>query len=123
MRLTALSPALLLGVSLAACTAYQTLANPASDLSAAASPVPEARVTLWSGERLELNAPCVYGDSLLGFPADGPPRRVALADVRQVQIPKHATGGTAGFVDAIVLANSDMWTRRPASRGCPRPGG
>jgi hypothetical protein len=123
MRIAALSPALLIGVSVAACTGYQTLADPAADLQASPSPVTRARVTLRSGERLELNSPCVSGDSLMGFSVDGGPRHVALADVTKVQVPKTGKSGTAEFVDAMVLANSDMWTRRTSSGGCPPGGG
>jgi len=122
MRITSLSPALLLGVSIAACTAYQTLADPAADLAAPAAPITRVRLTLRTGERLDLESPCVHGDSLVGTPAEGPPVHVALADVAKAQVPRRWKSGSAEFTDAMVLANSDMWIRRQPSSGCPQGG-
>jgi len=122
MRIVSLSPALLLGVFIAACTTYQNLADPANELQPSPSPVAQARVTLRDGERFDLDAPCVEGDSLTGMSAEGLPRHVALTEVSRVQVPKRGAGRTPAFVDAMVLANSDMWIRRQPSSGCPQGG-
>lgn len=123
MRLLSLSPALLIGLSIAACTAYQTLAEPASDLAASPSSVTKARLTLRNGDRLTLTAPCVYGDSIAGAAGDGHEVRIALADVSRVQVPKPRKSGSAEFTDAMVLANSDMWPHRATAGGCAQSGG
>ena len=118
MRPLSLSPALLIGVSIAACTAYQTLADPALDLAASPSAITRARLTLRSGGRLTLTAPCVYGDSIAGTAGDGHEVRIALADVSRVQVPKPRKSGADTFTDAMVLANSDMWPHRGTAAGC-----
>lgn len=122
MRITALSPAFLLGASIAACTAYQNLADPASELAASPSYITQVRLTLRTGQRFTLTSPCVFGDSLSGMPRNGPEVHVALADVSLVQASMPRKGGTAAFTDAMVLANSDMWVRRSNAASCPRSG-
>lgn len=56
MRATRLILALLATATLPACTAYRTIPDPVSTLQAP-KPVKDARVTLRSGERLELDFP------------------------------------------------------------------
>ena len=102
----------------AGCAGYRELPDPEGGFRTSPVRIERARVTLRTGERFELEDPCVYGDSLRGIPAGGGVRRVGLAEVRTVEVPKRGEGGTAGFVDGAVLAQSDMRTRPPTSGAC-----
>lgn len=116
---TRLIATLLLATYLPACTSYQAMAAPTVELQAPPKPVQEARLTLASGERFELRAPRVNGDSLRGLGMNGKPRSVALADVTKVEVQKPNTAGTVGvivgglvvgglIVGGILLSNADF---------------
>lgn len=105
MRATRLILALLATATLPACTAYPTIPDPVSTLQAP-KPVKDARVTLRSGERLELDFPRVEGDSLSGFLFGGELRIVALADVARVEVQKMSAGRTAGLVLGLAVVGT-----------------
>lgn len=105
MRTTKLILALLTAATLPACTAYRTVADPVATLQAP-KPVKDARVTLRTGERLELDFPRVEGDSLSGFLFGGELRTVALADVVRVEAKKVSAGRTAGLVLGMAVVGT-----------------
>lgn len=105
MRATRLILALLATATLPACTAYRTMSDPAAAL-AAPKPARDARLTLRSGERFELEFPRVEGDSLSGFLFGGELRKVALADVARVEVQKVSAGRTAGLVLGLAVVGT-----------------
>ena len=118
MRYRRLAAALLVVSSSSACSHYQVMPDPSSGFRSSPQRITQARLTLRSGERVELGFPCLSGDSLRGTAATGGVRRVALSDVTKVEIPRTRAGNTASFVNAIVLANSDMHTHPPTPGAC-----
>jgi hypothetical protein len=102
MRPTRLAAVALLFATQPACTTYRLLADPATELQEAPKPVNAARVTIRTGERLELDAPLVTGDSLRGFLLDGSMRSLALTDVTAVEVRRVSAGKTAGAVLGMV---------------------
>lgn len=104
MRHTRLAAAILLLAYVPACTSYQVLADPSTALLAPAQPIEEARITLRTGERFELNSPRVYGDSLKGFQNEASAKSVAMGDMAKVEIRKPSTGKTVGLVLGIAVA-------------------
>lgn len=124
MRYTRLVAAILLATYLPACTSYQAMAAPTVELQAPPKPVQEARLTLASGERFELRAPRVYGDSLGGLDMNGKPRSVALADVTKVEVQRANATATVGLVlggllvggliaGAVIVSNCEPSTFGP----------
>lgn len=105
MRATRLILALLAAATLPACTAYRTMSDPVAGL-AAPKPARDARVTLRTGERFELEFPRVEGDSLSGFLFGGALRKVALADVARVEVQKVSAGRTAGLVLGLAVVGT-----------------
>ena len=103
MRVASLSPALLLGLSLAtACTSYQALADPVAELATYPSQVGPARVTLRNGKRIKFASLQVEGDSLKGFLDDGGPSSIALADVEMVELRREDVEKTQALTDAVM---------------------
>lgn len=78
--------AILLAVTLPACTGYQTVADPEAGIGTSPMQLDQARVTPWIGERFKLTSPEIFGDSLRGFLADGTVRTVGLIDVKQFEM-------------------------------------
>ena len=66
-------------------------------------PPARVRVTLVSGEKLEIHQPRLVGDSVLGTPRPGGfPVQVALADIREVETSGTSTAKSAGLGLGIV---------------------
>lgn len=103
MHRTRFAAAILLLAYLPACTSYQVIADPSTGLQASPKPIEEARITLRTGERFELNAPGVYGDSLRGIPHQGSAKIVAMGDVSKMEVRRPSTGKTVGLVLGIVV--------------------
>jgi len=103
LRYLRLAAAIVLAAYIPACTGYTTLANPSEALAASPNQPKQVRVTLKTGERFELAAPVVSGDSLRGIPPGGPARSVALADVAKVEVQKTDGAKTAGLVAGVLL--------------------
>jgi len=106
MRTIQLASILVLTAALPACTAYRTLPQGPVALQAAPRPIKEARFTLRSGERIEVEFPRVEGDSVQGFVFGGAVQRLAVADVIRVEVHKVSVGKTAGLVLGMAVAGS-----------------
>jgi len=98
MHWSRLIAALLLVVSLPACTSYQVMGDPVAGLQAEPMQVKNVRVTLRTGEQFNLKSPHIYGDSLQGASKGSPARSVALADVAAVEVRGTSEIKTAGLV-------------------------
>lgn len=103
MRNTRFAAAILLAAYLPACTSYQAMTAPATELQAPPKPIRAARITLSSGERFELRTPLVYGDSIRGFNLKGQAENVAMADVTKVEVKKVSASKTVGLVLGTVV--------------------
>jgi hypothetical protein len=98
MRSTRPAAAILLAAYLPACTSYQTLADPAANLQASATPVKKVWITLQSGAHFQLTSPYVEGDSLRGVSELSRPTSVAMADVVKVEVREVNEIKTVGLV-------------------------
>ncbi len=117
-RVPVVSLATLALLALAGCTAWRAQALPPAD--AAGQGPKYARVTLASGERIDLSAPRVQADSLVGYRglADDPWRlppqgtrrhsRVAIAvsDIRRLDVRVTSSGRTALLVGGIAAVGA-----------------
>lgn len=98
---------LLLAAYLPACTAYHQTSVPLAELTAAPKPVERVRVTRPDGSRLQVWAPHVTADSLVGWNA-APGKEtggvaVALADIRRWDVQKVDALKTLGVTAAVFV--------------------
>ena len=133
MRCTRLIAAILLAAYLPACATYSVMPDPASTLKAPQTELKQVRVTLRSGEQVDVQSPRVEGDSLRGTWPNSLVMSVALADVAAIQVKRTGTAKTAGLVllSAAAATPTGNWRLRrgrpiptgaaPRSRDCRRP--
>ncbi len=99
MRLTQVTAVVLLIAFLPACTSYRTIENPAPVIRAEKEPIMRIRLTLQSGERIELVQATVSGDTVYGaLRKGGESRAVPLADASKVELQRADSDKTVGFV-------------------------
>lgn len=98
MRYTRLIAVVLLAAYLPACATYSVMPDPATTLQAPQTELQGVRVTLRSGEQVDLQSPRVEGDSLRGTWPNSLVKSVALTDVAAVQVKQVSAGKTAGLV-------------------------
>jgi len=97
---------LLLITYLPACTSFQSTSQPLTELTAPPKPVKTVRVVTTAGTSIEVDAPRVVNDTLLGSAwtagsggrQTAEPVAVPLADIRAVEVKK-----TDGTTTALVL--------------------
>jgi hypothetical protein len=112
---------LLLAAYVPACAHYQETAQPLAELTAPPAPVPQARVTLSSGSRVQVTNPRVDGDTLRGteglMRTSGPPVAIPLAAITKVEVvpPSTMSGGTRVAVAAAavgLVALAVIWAEK-----------
>jgi hypothetical protein len=90
---------MVLAAHLPACTGYQTIEDPAPVVRAEKAPIERVRMTLRTGESVELEKARVSGDTVYGtVRKGGESRAIPLADASKLELRRPAPDKTIGLV-------------------------